>query len=71
MNKERIPWVESPCRGCGDRSAECHADCEPYRKYAEFRKLRRLGYTEFVVANQPTHGKKVAMDAAFKKESKK
>ena len=67
---KRIPWVKSPCRGCGERSAECHADCEAYRKYAEFRKLRRLGYTEFVEATKPTHHKKMMMDSKVGKGKK-
>ena len=27
-----------PCKGCGDRSAECHAGCE---RYAEWSKEKR------------------------------
>lgn len=71
MDKQRIPWVKSPCRGCGERSAECHATCEEYKKYAEFVKLRKLGYTEYAVEHQPTHGKKLRIDRYYRKEAKK
>lgn len=71
MDKQRIKWVKSPCRGCGERSAECHATCEKYKAYAEFVRLRKLGYTEFVEANRPTHSKRKRIDTNYRKGAKK
>lgn len=29
--------VDSPCKGCADRSADCHAACTKYQAYASDR----------------------------------
>ena len=70
MKEARIPWVKCPCRGCGERSAECHADCKPYKEYAEFQRLRKAGYRDWVDSRRPTHYGKLKMEANFKKEAK-
>ena len=53
MNQEKKPQIDSdfkrfhygytngqlscPCKGCTDRSAECHSKCEPYLEYEKQR----------------------------------
>ena len=39
---------KAPCFGCTDRHYKCHADCEPYKKFAkEKRKENKERAREF------------------------
>ena len=33
-----MSYTKSPCFGCTERTAECHAVCEPYKEYEEIHK---------------------------------
>ena len=52
---ERTPWVKNPCRECGERHAGCHGECEAYKAFAEFVRLRKQGIKEYREATEPTH----------------
>lgn len=38
--------MKCPCKGCKDRSAECHAHCEAYAAYAQNNRERLAAQTE-------------------------
>lgn len=33
---------QGPCKGCGDRTAECHGECTKYKEYRERLKEYRV-----------------------------
>lgn len=56
--KERTPWVRTPCKGCERRTKDCHGQCEDYAKYREFVALRKAGYKQYVADLEPTEARK-------------
>lgn len=63
---------QGPCRGCGDRTAECHATCEKYKDYRkkleEYRVHIHRSRMSDIIAGRPWMNKHSKAQAEYRAE---
>lgn len=62
-----IGRTQSPCRGCADRSPECHASCQKYTEFEaihadERKEINKKKYMEALSYGAPYRTDKQLMD---------